>query len=420
MKIVINHFAKMEGHSGFVADIINGKIKKAKIATLEGQRLFESIVLGRDFRETPVITSRICGICPTIHSVTAIKALEKTLQIIPSYETRVLRKLLLGAQLIHSHALHLFFLSFPDFLSIEDDRQLLPKYAKEAKIALELRELGNQIITEIGGRAIHPMANTIGGFRRQSSKARLEQLKQQADKLIKKAIIFSELFLNLPYPQFKRETEYIALAPNNNYNLLEGDLILSSKTGLLDLPAFVNEITETAETGEKVKRMHHQNKTYLVGALARLHLNAKYLHPKAKLLWKKIVPPKIAGNSFYNVYAQAVEIVHFTEECRNLLDQTLNLDLKKSLVSDFKIQAGDGMAAAEAPRGALIHYYELNDSGRVVDCNIITPTAQFLSNLEEDLKFYLPNILDLPPKMRQNKIRTLVRAYDPCISCATH
>ena len=189
---------------------------------------------------------------------------------------------------------------------------------------------------------------------------------------------------------------------------------------MLNLPAFVNDITETIEDGEKVNRMHHQNKTYLVGALARLHLNSEYLHQKAKLLWKKAAPSKIAGNSFYNVYAQAVEIVHFTEECRNLLDQVLNLDLKKSLVSNFKIQAGAGLAAAEAPRGTLIHYYELNDSGRVINCNIITPTAQFLSNLEEDLKFYLPDILDLPQVARQNKIRTLVRAYDPCISCATH
>lgn len=420
MRIVINHFAKMEGHSGFVADIVNGQIHKAKIATKEGQRLFESIVLGRNFREIPVITSRICGICPVIHSTTAIKALEKALQIIPAYETEILRKLLLAAQVVHSHALHLFFLSFPDFLGIEDDRLLLPKYSKEAKIALDVRELGNQIIAEIGGRAIHPMADTVGGFRRLPKKSILEKLKQKADKLVKKTIIFAELFANLPYPQFKRETEYIALSSEQDYNLLTGDFLLSSKLGRLNLKDFITEITETSAFGERVKTVYHHKKTYMLGAIARVNLNSKFLHKKAKYLWDKFSQKSIVYNTFYNLYAQSIEIIHFIEECRNLLSEALNLDLKKSLVFPFKIKSGQAISAAEAPRGTLIHYYELNDKGLVVNCNIITPTAQFLNNLEKDLKAYLPNILDLPQKARQNKIRTLVRAYDPCISCATH
>jgi radical SAM protein with 4Fe4S-binding SPASM domain len=79
-----------------------------------------------------------------------------------------------------------------------------------------------------------------------------------------------------------------------------------------------------------------------------------------------------------------------------------------------------GLAACEAPRGTLYHYYEINSQGLIQKCNIITPTAQFLNNIEEDLKIWLPKVKKLSQKEREKRIKMLIRAYDPCITCATH
>jgi len=86
----------------------------------------------------------------------------------------------------------------------------------------------------------------------------------------------------------------------------------------------------------------------------------------------------------------------------------------------YHIRAGKGVGAVEAPRGTLYHYYEIDDRGRILNCNIITPTAQFLNNLEEDLRAYLPEAAGLPDAERDCRLKILIRAYDPCFSCATH
>ena len=115
MKIQVNHIGKMEGHTDFVAEIMKGDVKSAKMMTTEGARLIEGILVGRNFYEAPIITSRICGICPVVHKISSIKAIENAFAIKPSSQTVRLRKLMLSAQIIHSHALHLFFFVFAGF-----------------------------------------------------------------------------------------------------------------------------------------------------------------------------------------------------------------------------------------------------------------------------------------------------------------
>ena len=150
-------------------------------------------------------------------------------------------------------------------------------------------EFGGPICGRFGlptGRAVHPMADTIGGFRRLPSVSRLAGLEKKADKLMKKAVVFSDLFVNLPYPKFHRKTEYIALAPGQKkYNILFGDKLISSDLGKINLADFEQEITEQRDYGEKVKRVHHHGKTYMLGAIARMNLNQKYLN-KLKSYWR--------------------------------------------------------------------------------------------------------------------------------------
>src|SRR4030042_4957736 len=146
MKIKIDHIAKIEGHAGFVADIVDGNVVKARLNLYEGARLLEGILQGRSHNEVSQITSRICGVCPVVHNLTSLKALEAALGIFPSEQTILLRRLLMMGQILNSHALHLFFFSLSDFFGIKNDLALIKKYPERAQDALALREFGNKLI----------------------------------------------------------------------------------------------------------------------------------------------------------------------------------------------------------------------------------------------------------------------------------
>ncbi|MFA6537689.1 MAG: nickel-dependent hydrogenase large subunit, partial [Patescibacteria group bacterium] len=165
MKIKIDHLAKMEGHLDFIGDILQGDVAEAKIKTTEGVRLIESILVGRHFSDVPIITARICGICPVVHSLNTIKTIENAFGLKVSEQTIKLRQLMELSQIIHSHALHLYFLSMPDFYGVRDDVDFIKKHPTQAQAAIVSREFALKILEIVAGRAIHPIACEVGGFK---------------------------------------------------------------------------------------------------------------------------------------------------------------------------------------------------------------------------------------------------------------
>lgn len=422
MKIQINHLAKMEGHASFVGEIIKtGQVKQAVIDTEEGARLIEGILIGRHFSEAKTVTARICGVCPVVHYLTALQAMEHALGIKPRDIDVAIRKLLEASQMVYSHALHLFFLSLPDFLDYDDDLKMASKYPKETQIAIEIRQWAIDLERLTGGRTVHPLTPEEGGMKRYPKKAELEKLLAQADVMIAKTIALAKFFSKLAYPKFHRETEFIALGKKGEYAYYDGDL-LSNKSVKISAEKFYHHIEEIDRPYELVKRTHWQGSPYFVGALARINLSHQYLHPEAQKILKSLNPQLPCYNTFYNVLSQGVELVHFAEEIKLQLEYIIKnyaqCDTTKNI--KYTLKKGKGVGACEAPRGTLFHYYELDDWGYIKDCNIISPTAQFLANLEADLKVLLPDTVKLSQHERERRIKQLIRAYDPCISCATH
>ncbi len=418
MKIRIDHIAKIEGHAGFVASILDGNVRKAKIEIQEGAKLIEGILIGRRFWEAPIITARICGLCPVAHNLTALKALEAALGIKVSNQTIMLRKLMLAGQIIHSHSLHLFFLSLPDFFNLENDLKLIKKYPKETKAALRIRNFGTKIIKTIGGRIIHPITSEIGGFKKLPSKNELLNLIRNYEEVWDSALILSKLFKKIKCPKFERKTEYISLGSKKEYAFYDG--AITSNQGLKISPEkFEQNIKEIQKPYQVVKEVDYSGKTFMVGALSRINNNYQFLNQEAKKIWEDFNQKIPVYNIFYNIFAQAIEIIHFIEESKKIIDRLSKMKLKDER-KRIKIKTGRSTGATEAPRGTLYHFYSLDREGRILDCNIITPTAQFLTNLEEDLRAYLPNVLSLPSSERKRKIKAFIRAYDPCISCAVH
>jgi len=422
MKIKIKKISRIEGQAGFVGHLWRGEIPQAKIDVKEGARLIEGLLIGRHFSEAPIITARICGICPVVHNLTAIKALEDALKIKVRSEITQLRKLMLLAQFIHSHTLHLFFLSFPDFLNYQDEFLTLKKYSHQAKWAMDIRSFANRVIEAIGGRAIHPITSEVGGFKKYPSQENLKKLLTQVHEVLFKAIELANFFKELNYPELHRSTICISLSDKKEYEIYQGQIKINHRNKLsLQTPRkMLKQIREIQQAGEVVKRTKYQNQIYLLGALARINNNAEYLNPKAKNILGTLVKERPIDNSFYNIFAQAVEVVHCLEECQKILKKLARAKKINHKNCEVLTKAGQGLGVSEAPRGTLYHYYELDKNGMITKCNIITPTAQFLNNLEEDLKVWLPKVRHLSAKERERKIKMLIRAYDPCITCAAH
>lgn len=410
----------MEGHAGFMASVLKGDVKSAKLEIKEGIRLIEGILIGRHYKDVPTIVQRICGICPVVHNLTAIKAIEKAMDIKISKETKDLRQLLEWGQIIHSHALHLFFLSLADLLDIDNDLKLVAKYPEETKLAIRIREFGMEIVKVIGGRVIHPLTNEPGGFKKVPTQEEIKKLIEKGTETLVVAEELGKFFSQFKFPEFQRETEYVCLDDGKEYSIYEGDII-SSRGLHIPVEKFENNFHELQKPHEVIKKVETRNKnSYMIGAIARVNNNARRLTPRAEMYFESLGYRLPDYNPFHNVIYQMVEIIFAIEKSIAMLKNLENADLTKAITGDYKVKEGVGVAAVEAPRGTLYYHLDIDNNGYVKNANIITPTAQTLAHLENDIAAYLSDVIDLPEEKRTQRLRGFIRAYDPCISCAVH
>lgn len=420
MQIKLNHINKIEGHAGFMASVLSGDVKSAKIEVKEGIRLIEGILVGRHFADMPIVAQRICGICPVVHNLTSIKSIENAMGVRVSNETVNLRKLLELGQIVHSHCLHLFFLSLADFLDIDNDLKLVEKYPEETQKAIKLREYGMEIVKIIGGRVVHPLTNEVGGFKKVPKIEEIQKLIKQGEEALLTAFEVAEFFKGIKLPKFERETEYVCMDARGEYAIYDGDL-MSNKGLHIPVLEFEKNFHEFQRPKEVIKRVESDGKTsYMVGAIARVNNHHKKLNPRAKQYLDSLGFSLPDYNPFHNVLYQMVEVIHSIEESIRMLRLLVNSNLENALTKKYEVREGYGAAAVEAPRGTLYYHVDIDSKGYIKNVNIISPTAQFLSHLEDDIQKYLPEILNLSDKDKEKKMRAFIRAYDPCISCAVH
>lgn len=414
-KITPDYICKIEGHGSLDIDFKNNK---AYLNIHEGERLFEGLLIKRPLKDAPFITARICGVCPTVHYLTAICALENALKIKVSEETKLLRKILLAGQIIQSHTLHLFFLALPDYLNLNSGLDLIKRYPAEFHLALTLKKFSDQLIEIIGGRSVHPISPQISGFDKIPTLSELNQLLNNAEEVLDKAASTIKLFSQLPYPEIENKTEYLSLNGSKEYSIYNGNSIASSQQKNFKVVNYNKEIKEIIKKYSTAKFSLRKRKGFMVGSIARFNIHAQDLNPKTQSLIKNI---KISAcNPFYNNLTQAIEIHHFLLEIISWIKRLLSLDLNKASTFKFPIKAGYGVGACEAPRGTLYHAYKINQSGLIEKCDIITPTAQNLTSIEETANILLARTKNLTNKKRQHLLEMLVRAYDPCITCSVH
>ena len=418
MKIRIDHIAKIEGHASFTADIVSGDIRAAKIKIEEGARLFEGIMKDRKDEEIPEIGSRICGVCPVAHNFAGFKAIESAYKIEIKEPALSLRKLMATGQLINSHALHLFFFSLSDFFGMKSDLQLINAYPEKTHDAVKIRDIGNRLVETIGGRSIHPLTPCIGGIRKTPDLNELNQLLNDCRNNLELTVQLGEFFINLKYPDFYRKTTFVSLYNPDEYAIYDGKISIDGK--IMESKEFFSQIKEVQEQDKVAKRAYFKDKGYMVGALARLNNHREQLNSQAKKLLEESKLEFPCYNPFYNIMSQAIELVHCFEEAIKILDNLLKqkMDVSEAIIPN---RTGEGLGVFEAPRGLLFYGVKIKD-GIVKNINIITPTNQNLTNLEADLEEFerLGGFKKLNHKEKEDKIKMLIRAYDPCVTCAVH
>ncbi len=410
--IKLDHITKIEGHAELIIKVDNHKVKKAALNVLEGARFFESIVKGRYYNEAHILTSRICGTCSPIHTITSLKTVENAFNIQVSEQTNLLREALVLGSMVQNHAVHLYFLALPDYLGFDGALAMAEKHRPYIERALRLKSIGNRIVNVIGGREVHPVTPVVGGFSKLPDRQEFIILIEDLKNAKKDALLTVELFKSLGIPKFERETRYMALE-NSRYDFLNGAIKCEGNM-CIPVSSYTEHFKEYIQARSFAKPVVIEGRSYMVGALARLNNNYKKLSKDALAQISFKIP---CYNPFYNNLAQAIEIVHCIDRTIEILS---NVSLKKEELPRILPKKARGIGVTEAPRGLLFHDYEFDAKGIIQKANIITPTAQNLRNIEDDIKVFLPKILNKNEGDIKMDIEKLIRAYDPCFSCSAH
>ncbi len=418
-KIKIDLLSRVEGHGGILVSIDNNKVKDVKVNIYEGPRLIEQLLVGKDYKECLNIVPRICAICTLSHRYASIRALEKVLKISVKKKVLLMRNLMLLGEIIESNSLHVFVLALPDFFGFPSITEMLQEHKDIVMSGLKIKEFGNLVMKTTSARMIHGENPIIGGFGRYPDSKELNEIKTKANELIPIAIKAIEFISSVKVPTFCEEKEnitFMCLNSGEEFGFV-GDTVLISTGEEKDVDEYEKLTNERVVSHSYAKRCTYKDKTFTVGAIARINHLGERLTGESYRYFKKIFNSRWKKNPLYNNHAQLLEILFALEKITSLVDAIKQL-------SDPEIEipekvSGKATAAVEAPRGILYHHYDL-ENGLITNADIITPTDQNLEEMERFLRVTAVNLLKKSKKDLKPELEMVVRAYDPCISCSAH
>jgi len=425
VNIDVEYLTRVEGHGNIKVNATDGKIEKCEWQVIETPRFFESMVVDHSWKELQHITSRICGICSIGHTLASLRATEDAMDIEISRQDELLRKLVLHAENMQSHVLHVGYLALPDLMGTGSVIPLASSHPEELKTVIRLHRLANEMSALIGGRTTHPQRLIPGGFSKIPKESELVDLRGRLKNATNDLTACADLLEATAdgFPDFSRETEFISLASDEEYALYDG-VIASTDTGTYPVSDYLDVTNEYVVEQSTAKFTKNNRKSYMVGALARLNNNYEQLAPMAKGVAERFDLKPVNHNPFMNNVAQLVEVVHNVRDSIKIIDTLLDEGLEKQndyYEPDIDVKAGRGIGAVEVPRGILFHDYTYDESGICTAGNCVIPTNQNHANIQHDMEKMVPDIINKKSEEEiELNLEMLVRAYDPCISCSTH
>ena len=414
----VGMLTRVEGEGSLTLRVSDGEVVEAKLGIFEAPRYFERLIVGRTPDEVIDIVARICGICPVAYQMSAVHAFEALFGVEIDPAIRSLRRLFYCGEWIESHTLHVYLLHAPDFLGYPSAIELARDHRAVVERALALKRTGNQLVAMLGARPIHPLTVRVGGFSRVPTRNELLEVRPALDEALATALATVDFAASLSAPVFEREPRLVSLRHPSEYPMNDGRIV--SNDGLdIGIGEWRTAFAEDQVAwSNALQARTHAGEVYLLGPSARLTLNADRLHPLAAQALASIgLVDEIRRNPFWSIAARAIELVHAVAEAIDIIDAYQRPD---RAATPWTPRAGAAGWATEAPRGLLFHHYEVDDEGLIVNAQIVPPTSQNQASIEADLTSFAPSVLALPHEEATHRLEQLIRAYDPCISCATH
>ena len=415
--IKTDYLARVEGEGALYVKIKDAKVENVKLKIFEPPRFFEALLRGRACSEAPDITARICGICPVAYQMSAVHAMEHAFGVTVDGQLRALRRLLYCGEWIESHVLHVFMLHAPDFLGYPDVVRMAQDHPDIVQRALQLKKAGNAIVAFLGGREIHPVNVRVGGFYKVPAKQEFAQLAEKL-KWGRDAVLETVRWTaQLPFPDFEQDYEFVALRHPAEYPFNEGRLVSNKGLNITAREYDDHFIEEHVPYSNALHSRMKERGAYFTGPMARYTLNFDRLSPLAKETAREAGLGPECRNPFKSIIVRSVEVLYAFDEALRIIGQ---YERPEHPAIELQPRASTGYAITEAPRGILYHRYRLDDEGLILDAKIIPPTSQNQKTIENDLRHYVEQAIDLPDDQLTWQCEQAIRNYDPCISCATH
>ncbi|OYT44826.1 MAG: Ni/Fe hydrogenase subunit alpha [Desulfurococcales archaeon ex4484_42] len=417
VEIKVNRLTRVEGEGALYIKVSEEGVERVEVKIFEPTRFFEAFLRGRKWYEVPDITARVCGICPIAYIMSSSRALEKILGIKVPEEITILRKIIYLGEWIFSHVLHVVFMHAPDFLGLRSAFELVEREPEIFRLALRIKKFSNKVMEVIGGRGIHPVSFRVGGLYRIIRKEELTKLQRNINEIKTYAEKLLRWTLRLNIPNYGRDIEFISLRNGKEYPILEGRVV--SNKGL-------NISEDDFENYIDVEQTHYSNALryrvkgrgpYVTGPIARFNNNYDLIRGEVRDIIEEFGYKAPLCNMFQSIIARSAEIYHAVLEIDRLIQEYK--EPSKPYI-ECNIKEGEAAAITEAPRGILYHRYRTDRYGKVVEANLITPTAQNLASMEEDLRHIGRELLILEFNKAKSLAEQVIRNYDPCISCSVH
>jgi len=415
--IAVEGVARVEGEGSLRVEVRDGQVADVALEIFEPPRYFEALLVGRHFTEAPDITARICGICPVAYQMSACAAMEDACGVTVDNPINELRRLLYCGEWIQSHALHIYLLHAPDFLGCADAVELAERDRGAVERGLNIKRTGNLIMETVGGRAVHPVNVRVGGFYRAPDSAAVAALAAPLRQARDDALATVQWVAGFDFPDVSADYRFVALHDPARYAVERGRPASSDGLDLSPTELADRVVEEHVARSTALHARLDGRHPYLTGPLARYALNAATLTPLAAEAAAQAQLGPACTNPFRSIVVRAVELVFACEEALSLVESYIPPDPPAMPVVP---REGLGTGATEAPRGLLLHRYEIDGSGTIRQARIIPPTSQNQLIIEADLRRVVQDSLDLGDEDLQWRCEQAVRNHDPCISCAAH
>ncbi len=455
-KITIDPVTRVEGHGRVTVQMDElGKVKQARFHIVEF-RGFERFIQGHPYWEAPLLVQRLCGICPVSHHLAAAKAIDQVYGMDPGdlHPTATkIRRLLHLAQVFQSHALHFFYLASPDLLfgmNAPVEKRSVGAVAMEhgelARKGIQMRQFGQELIKALAGKKIHGITAVPGGVHKTFFPDEREYfLSENGSPSVDTMIQWSQEVVGFIKDYHDKNfalLDSFASYPSGHLGLVDQNGGLELYDGLMraidsDGTVTLNDAHSDSylkHFGEGVEKWSYMKFPFLrhlgrekgwnrVGPLARLNVCDHISTPLANAElreFKAYTNGRPNNHTMHSHWARLIEVLHCAEAIKELLNDPAILDeVERPAVN----RRPEGIGIIEAPRGTLIHHYQVDEKGSITKCNLIVSTTHNNEPMNRAVQWVAQNVLDQQEEITDgmlNQVEVAIRAYDPCLSCATH